>query len=344
MATTRLSDAFVYDVYLSYQALNSPETTAFYEAGLVTRNSTLDAIARGAGKIVEVPWWNDLDATIEEDYTNDDPADMATPGKITSGTMKARKNFMHKAWSDMDLVSELTGSDPMRHIRNRFGVWWQRRAQRKLIAITQGVIADNIANDSGDMGIDISAASGSDAVFNSDAVVDASGTMGDMSGSFRAIAVHSRIQQRMIKNDDIIYIPDSSGRLSIPTYKGMRVVVDDNMPKTGSGDATIYTSVMFGGGAFGFGGMEGSVMGFGEGTPRNPAYTDRIELAGNGGGQEIIGERKTWIMHPFGFSFTADDEDLAEYSPTNAELAVATWWDRKVPRKNVPMAWLKSKA
>lgn len=344
MATTRLSDAYVYPVYQSYTALNGVETTAFFEAGIIQRNATLDAIARGAGKMVELPFWLDLDATIEEDYTNDDPADLATPSKISSANMVGRKSFLHKAWSDMDLVSELTGSDPMQHIRNRFGVWWQRRAQRKLIAVTQGVIADNIANDSGDMGKDISGATGTDAIFNSDAVIDASGTMGDLSGSLRAIAVHSAIRDRMIKNDDIVYIPDSQGNLTIATYKGMRVVVDDSMPVTGSGANRVFTSVMFGGSAFGFGGYEGQTMGYGEGTPRNPSYVDRIELAGNGGGQEIIGERKTWIMHPFGFSYTAADNQLAEFSPTNAELAVATYWNRVVPRKNVPMAWLKSKA
>lgn len=344
MATTRLSDAFVYDVYMSYQALNGVETTAFFDAGLIQRNPTLDAIASGPGKMVELPFWLDLDATIEEDYTNDDPADKAEPSKLSSATMRGRKSFLHKAWSDMDLVSELTGSDPMQRIRDRFGVWWQRRAQKKLIAITKGIVAANITKNGGDMGVNISAATGDDAIFNSNAVIDASGTMGDLSGGLRAIVVHSKIRDRMIKNDDIVYIPDSQGKLTIPTYKGLLVVVDDGMPVTGTGDAAVYDSVLFGGGAFGFGGYEGQTFGFGEGTPRNPAYVMRDELAGNGGGQEIIGERKTWIMHPFGFSFTADDEDLAEFSPTNADLALATYWERKVPRKNVPMAWIRSKA
>ena|SRR5690625_1969836 len=101
MATTRLSDAFVYDVYLSYQALENPEKTAFWDAGVVASSSILNQIAQGAGKVAEVPFWNDLDPTIEPDYTNDDPSDMAEPDKITSGNMVARKAFLHKAWSTM---------------------------------------------------------------------------------------------------------------------------------------------------------------------------------------------------------------------------------------------------
>ncbi len=343
MAVVRLTDAFVYPVYMSYIALDNPEKTAFWESGVVANSALLDSLARGPGKEVEVPFWNDLDPTIEPDYTNDDPADFAVPDKITSGNMKARKSFMHKAWSDMDLVAELTGSDPMVHIRNRFGTYWMRQWQRKLIAILTGVIADNVANDASDMGVDISAVG--DGIFNSDAAIDASGTLGDAAGGMRAIAVHSKVRDRMIKNDEIVYLPDSAGNLTIATYKDMRVIVDDSMPKTGAGVNTVYTSIMMGTGAFGFGGIEGSFVGYGEGIPQVPAYAIREELAGNGGGQEIIGERKTWMIHPFGFTWIeAGGGALVEFSPTNANLATAAKWDRVVSRKQVPMAWIKSKA
>lgn len=343
MAVTRLSDSFVYPVYMSYIALDNPEKTNFWQSGVVANNDLLNSLARGPGKEVEVPFWNDLDPGIEPDYTNDDPTDLAVPDKITSGNMKARKAFMHKAWSDMDLVAELTGSDPMQHIKNRFGIYWMRQWQRRLIATLQGVIADNIANDGGDMGIDISATG--DGLFSSEGVVLANGTLGDAAGGMRAIAVHSKVRDRMILNEEIVYLPDSEGNLTIPTYKDMRVVVDDSMPKTGSGANTVYTSIMMGTGAFGFGGVEGSAIGFGEGIPQVPAYTDRIELAGNGGGQEIIGERKTWMLHPFGFTWIdAGGGALVEFSPTLANLATAAKWDRVVNRKNVPLAWLRSKA
>lgn len=339
MAVTRLSDAFVYDVYMSYTALNSPEKTAFWDSGIVASSDILTQIARGTGKLAEVPFWKDLDADIEPDYTNDDPEDLAAPDKITSGNMVARRTFLHKSWSTMDLVSELSGSSPMQHIRNRFGTYWTRQWQRRLIATVQGVIADNIANDSGDMGVDAS-----DEVFNADVFTDANFTMGDQVGGLAAIAVHSRIMQVMSKNDDIEYIPDSQGRLIIPTYKGVRVIVDDAMPVDTSGADPVYTSVLFGSGAFGFAGVEGGAIGYGEGIPQNPAYVERVEAAGNGGGQDIIGERKTWILHPFGFSWTANEQNLTEFSPTLADLRLATSWDRVVDRKQVPLAFVKSLA
>src|SRR5215217_5617645 len=195
MAVTRLSDAFVYPVYMSYTALNSPEKTAFWESGIVASNDMMNAIARGPGKTVEMPFWNDLDADIEPDYTNDDPADIATPSKVTSGNQIARRSFLHKSWADMDLVAELAGSDPLQLIRNRFGTYWQRQWQRRLIATVKGVIADNVANDASDMGLDISAVG--DGKFNSGAFTTASFTMGDATGGLRAIAVHSKIAANM---------------------------------------------------------------------------------------------------------------------------------------------------
>lgn len=342
MAVTRLSDAFVYDVYMSYSALENPERTAFWEAGVVANNDLLNSLARGPGKTVTMPFWNDLDPTIEPDYTNDDPADFAVPDKINASDMNARKAFLHKAWSTMDLVAELTGSAPMQQIRNRFGTYWTRQWQRRLIATVKGVIADNVANDSGDMGIDISGGTGDAAVFNASTFIQANYTLGDRVGGLNAIAVHSKIAARMAENDEIVYLPDSQGNLVIPTFKGVRVIIDDSMPKTGTGTDTVYTSVLFGSGAFGFGGIEGSAIGYGEGVPQVPAYVDRVELAGNGGGQDIIGERKTWILHPFGFEWI--EGTLTEFSPTNADLASASHWNRVVDRKQVPLAFIKSKA
>lgn len=346
MPVTRLSDAFVYDVYMSYSTVNSPERTALWESGAVANSELLNSIARGPGKMVEAPFWNDLNADLEPDYTNDDPADMAVPDKITSGNMVARKAFQHKAWSSMDLVAELSGSNPMERIRDRFGTYWTRRWQRRLIAMIEGVIADNIANDDGDMGIDISATG--DGTFSAAGFDAASYTLGDATGNLAIMVVHSKVMQRMAANDEVVYVADSDGRLTIPTYRGVRVTMDDAMPKSGTGEDTIYTSAIFGTGAIGFGGVEGQMIGYGEGMPMVPAYTDRIELAGNGGGQEIIGERNTWMLHPFGFSWvepqSGSGNELTEFSPTVAELREAVYWNRVVDRKQVPFAWIKSKA
>lgn len=340
MATVRLSDAVVYDLYGGYTAINNPESSALVRYGIVRNTPVFNQMARANGKIGNIPFWQDIDPNIEPNYSNDDPADLAVPNKIGSGEMQYRKAWLNQSFSDMDLVEELTGSSPMQHIRNRFGTYWQRQLERRVIAQATGIMNDNIANDGGDMVVDISGNAGDDAVFGSDAFVDAAYTAGENAEQFRAIAVHSSIMARMVKNDEIVYIPDSQGALTVPTYKGRVVIVDDLMP-VASG---VYTSILFGVGAFAMGGVEGSTFALGEGTPRVPFEVDRTPAAGNGGGQETIWERRTWLLHPFGFSWEETGAALAEFSPTLADLRLAAHWDRVVFRKQAPFAFIKSRA
>jgi hypothetical protein len=241
----------------------------------------------------------------------------------------------------MDLVQELVGESPLQHVRNRFGTYWTRQSQRRLIATCVGLLADNVANDGGDMTVDISAEAGDAAKFSDDAFIDAAYTMGDHVDSIRAIAVHSQIEAKMVKNDDIEFIRDSEGALVMKTYKGRAVIVDDSLPVSGTGADRVYTSVLFGTGAIGFGGVEGHAFAVGEGVPKNAAFVEREEQAGSGGGMEVIGERKTWVLHPFGFEWI--EGTIAEFSPELADLRLASHWNRVVDRKNVPMAFIKSK-
>lgn len=338
MATVRLVDAVIPEVYTSYTAVDIPELTAFYNSGVIVRDGLLDSTANSGGITVNIPFWNDINPDEEPTYSTDDPAQFAVPGKINSGTMVARVAQMNKSFSAMDLVSELAGSNPMQRIRNRFGTYWVRQWQRRLVATTVGVAAANIANNGGDMTVNIAIEDGAAAtaanVFSRAAFVNACFTLGDHVDSIRAIAVHSMVYKRMTDNDDIEFIPDSSGKLTVPTYMGRPVIVDDGMPVVaGTTSGFKYTSVLFGAAA----------MGFGVGSPLVPAETDRVMLAGNGGGQEIILERKTWLIHPGGHVWNEPVSPAVlagGQSPNLADLRTAARWTRVVPRKNLSLAFL----
>jgi hypothetical protein len=331
MALTQLSDVIIPEVYETYTAVNSPEKTAFFEAGVVIRNSGLDAKANEGGETLNVPFWNDIAASVAPNLS-DDTTNVAAPQKITAGKQIARKAYLNQGFSSADLTGEIAGSDPIQQVRNRFGTYWMRQWQRRLVASTNGIIADNVANDSSDMVVDVAAestgAQTADTRFNRDVFTEAAYTMGDVATNLTAISVHSAVMQQMVKNDDIVYIPDSMGNLTIPTYMGLRVIVDDGMRVVaGSTSGFKYTSVLFGQGAFGYG----------EGIAKTPVALQREEGQGNGGGVETLWERKTWLLHPFGFATgTAPAAD----SYTLAELALAASWNRVVERKNVPLAFL----
>ena len=342
MAFVRLSDVFIPSVYGSYTAVNNPMSSAFVAAGIIANNDLLNGIARTGGITATVPFWQDIDPTIEPNYSNDDPADLAVPNKIGTGTMVARKSWLNQGFGEMDLVVELAGASPLQHVRNRFGTYWMRQMNRRLIASCVGVLAANVANNGGDMQIDISAGVGAAGVFGQNAFIDAAYTAGESAEMFTGIAVHSMIMARMVKNDEVVDVTDSSGNLVVRTYKGRAIIVDDTLPVSGTGDARIYTSIMFGGGAIGFGGVEGSAFAMGEGVPKVAAEVSRTAEAGHGGGMESIWERKTWIIHPFGHSWI--EGTLTEKSPTLADLRLAAHWSRVVSRNQVPLAFVKARA
>lgn len=333
MALTQLTDVIVPEVYQSYTAVNSPEKSAFFESGVVIRNSMLDQKANSGGDTVNVPFWNDLDSTVAPNLSNDSTS-AATPQKITAGNQIARLAYLNQGFSSADLAGEIAGSDPMQQVRNRFGTYWMRQWQRRLIASCNGILADNVASNSSDMLIKVAAeATGSvtaSTLFNRDAFTEAAYTMGDMATNLQAIAVHSRVMAQMVKNDDIVYVPDSQGMLTIPTYMGLRVIVDDGMTvRAGTTSGFVYTSILFGAGAFGYG----------EGAAKMPVELDREAAKGNGGGIETLWERKTWLLHPSGFQATGTP---AANSFSLAELATAGAWARVVARKNVSIAFLQT--
>ena len=328
MANTLITDVIIPEIYADYAAVDGPEKTAFFDAGVAVQNPLLNAEASGGGRIVHVPFWRDLDASVEPNYSNDNPANVAAPQKVVAGEQLARKAFLNQGYSSADLAAELAGSDPMQRVRNRFGTYWRRQWQRRVIACLQGVLADNIANDSGDMVLSVAAATnagvGANTVFTRANFTGAAFTSGDHFDDYQAIAVHSVVYKRMVDNDDVEFIPDSQGQLTIPTFMGRRIIVDDGLPFTpaagsGAGDAAAqYTSILFATGA----------IGYGEGTARTPVEIEREAAQGNGGGVETIWERKQWLIHPFGFRFTSTT--VTGETPNLANLRLAANWDRVV--------------
>jgi hypothetical protein len=338
MALTQISDVYVPEVYASYSAVDSPEKTMFFQSGVAARNASLGGLFSQGGRLAELPFWNDLDASSEPNYGTDDPADVATPDKVDTGVQVARLANMNKGYQSSDLAAQLAGNDPMQQVRNRFGSYWMKQWQRRTIATLQGVIADNIANDDADMVNEIAGATNADVaagtLFSREAFTTAAFTSGDHFDDYIAIAVHSMVYKRMVDNDDIDFIRDSDGNLVMASFMGRQVIVDDGLPftpaaGTNGGDAAAqYTSFLFGAG----------LIGYDETSAKVPVALEREEAQGNGAGVETLWERKNWVIHPFGTAFT--NTTLTDGNATWAQLRLAANWNRVVERKNIPFAAL----
>jgi hypothetical protein len=231
-----------------------------------------------------------------------------------------------------DLAKALSGDDPMRAIGDLVADYWARRMQAVMISSLQGVFADNVANDAGDMTVNVAGALNSNVTaatkMSGDVFIDAQSTFGDALNVISGIGMHSHVYNNLKKIDNISFVKQSDGALEIERYRGLPVIVDDTCPytpKAGSaaGDAAAkYTTYLFGAGAIGMG-MGGAPV---------PSETDRDSLAGN----DILVTRNHFVMHPRGVAFTSNT--VTGVSPTNAQLALAANWNRVYERKNVRIA------
>jgi hypothetical protein len=313
MAATKIADVIVPEVFNPYTIERTVALSQLFASGIIASVEGLNVLGQKGGTTIAMPYWNSLSGD-EEVLSDTTPLGVA---KITASQDVAVLHARGKAWGVNDLAKALSGDDPMAAIADQVGAYWAERMQVMVLATLKGIFDDSTmaANVS-----DISAATGAGAVISGDTVVDAIYKLGDHAGGLTAFAMHSAVVATLVKQGLIDYRPDAEGRPTIPTYLGKDVIVDDGMP-VASG---VYTSYLFGQGAFGYG----------EGNPPVPTETDRDSLQG----EDILINRRHFVLHPRGVKWIGTP---AGVSPTNAELQDDDNWQRVYNAKNIRIVQFK---
>lgn len=309
MANTIISDIIIPAKWNQYVINRTAELSAFSQSGIVSNSGELDALAAGGGKTINMPHFNDLTGADEVDSD----VTASVPEKITTGQDVAVLHVRRKSWSVNDLSHVMAGADPFAAIGDLAAGYWARRRQAIVFSTLKGVFAS--ASMSANVS-DISAGTGAAAVLSGETFIDAvTNTLGDHADDITAIGMHSLAFAKLQKDNLIAFIPDSEGKVNIPTYLGRRVIVDDGCPvATG-----VYTSYLFGSGA----------LGLGNGMAKHPVETDRDALAGD----DILVNRQAFILHPRGVKFNS--ASVAGAAPTNAELETASNWTKVYDTKKI---------
>jgi hypothetical protein len=305
---TQIADVIVPEVFNPYVIRRSMELSALAQSGIISNSPELDALAQGGGKLINMPYWNDLIG--DDEVLSDD--DALTPEKITAGQDVAALFLRGKAWSVNDLAEIMAGSDPMAAIGDLVATYWARQRQKLLFSMLKGVFAS--ASMSGNIH-DISAGAGTAAMISGEAFLDAKQKLGDASDALTAVSMHSAAFTTLQKQNLIEFVPDAEAKVQIPTYMGRRVIVDDAHPVA----AGVYTSYLFGPGA----------IGLGNGMAKKPTETGRDIL----GGDDILVNRQSFVLHPRGVKFNA--ASVAGPTPSNAECEMAANWTRVYENKAV---------
>ena len=346
MATVKLSDVIDIEIYNGIEPENNPQSLAFFESGVVVQSPALDAMAVAEAELTNMPFWRDINIGVEPNYSSDGDT-RSSPLKIVQGRMKAKRAAINQSWAARDLTNEVTmGVDAMTRIKARTSHYWNLHLQDRIVAIALGAYRANIraANAgmdtgfgvTGDMVTDVSIDNGVGTApnfFSSAAFTEARFTMGESVDELGSVLVHPNIRKRMHLLNEIDFFQDSTLQKTLELYQGHRLVTSDKCPAfaTTTGGGIRYITMLFGKAAFAFG----------SGTPSTPTEIDRDPSIGDGGGEELLYERKTWLVHPNGYSNENATNSVAGGLWQNlSDLGLGTNWKRNFFRRNVPLAFL----
>jgi len=322
---TVITDVIVPSVFNPYVVERTAELSAFYQSGIIERSEQLDTLARAGGKLINMPYWEDLDGP--DEVLSDTGA--LTVGKIEAGQDVAALLTRGRAWSVNDLAKALSGDDPMAAIGDLVAAYWARRWQAVLIATLSGIFGNTATGMDGNKH-DISGEStAATRTIGAGTTVDALFKLGDATERLTGFAMHSATVAKLTKDDLIETIPESEGKPAVKLYLSKPVVMDDSLPVSDG----VYTTYIFGNGAFGLG----------EGSAPVPTETDRDSLAGD----DILINRRHFILHPRGVAFQGvsldDGAGGINVSPSNTNLANYLNWQRVYENKNVRIVQFKHK-
>jgi len=346
MAKVQIADVVVPEIFEPYSQQLSMQKSALIQSGAVAVDAQVSEMMAGGGITFNLPSFRDLEDT-DENVSSDTGSD-SVPEKTSASQEIGVRLSRNKSWSSTDLVADLAGVDPMESIAQRISNYWARRYQHILVATLMGVFADNAAAPTGgdlhvqnDLTHNVSGGGYTAGLtdFSAEATIETFATAGDAQDILRLCLMHSVVFTRAQKNNLIDYIPDAEGRISIPTYLGKPVIVDDGMPNPAGAGAAQTASGIFHTWFLGEGALR---LGFG--MPKVPVEVDRKPEANNGGGEETLFNRKSLCLHPTGHAFIGNlvgapggPSNLA----TSGNLAHADSWSRVYPeRKQIRMARL----
>ena len=326
MAKTVIADVIIPSKFEQYVIERTATLSAFGASGIVESDPFFDALAAGGGQTVEMPFWQDINPARQ--ILADNAA--LTVNKIGASKDIARLQKDGNAWSVNDLAKALSGDDPMGALVELVGDYWIRVDQGLILSSLKGIFGSaSMAGNKLTIASETIAGQSAVTRLNGATFVDATVKLGDRGDQLTAVAMHSATEAALRKLDLIDFIPDSAGKAQIKTFQGRRVIVDDGMPvRNGTTDGLVYTTYLFGPGAFARGAapLTTPVQG-GHGTEgvewgRAPLDSDTNFV-----------NRRHFILHPRGVKFNS--AAVAGASPTNAELENQANWTRVFENKNV---------
>ncbi len=332
MATLR-SDLIIPEVFTPYLIEATTQTDSFLQSGVVQPLAELNLSSERGGDFVKIPFYK---ANLTGDFEVLTDSTSLTPAKITADNQIAAVLHRGRAFSSRDLAALAVGGglDPMAAIAQKMAAYVNNQKQKDLYSCLTGAFGSINANDSNSalFSLTIDSESGdTPTALSPRHVARAKALLGDQGEKLTAMAVHSNVYYDLLERNAIDRIYDDGGNAdtaaasgstarafdqpSFGSFMGLRVIVSDDIPTTGSGASTEYSTFFF---------TQGAVV-TGEQAPIR-TQTDRDILAL----EEAMAVDLHYIYHPVGLKYA-----VSTVNPNRTVLETVASWSKVYETKNI---------
>lgn len=298
-------------------------------SGIVQQDSSIMNLIGEHGNVATIPIYKPLDANESGmEALNNDGETNNTPVEISGSKQTCMLIQRMKAFKAKDFTKELTGADPMTLIRNKIAGYYQQVWEKELMNIAAAVLG---VTELKDHVLDLKEKS-----IDAGTIYDAEqAALGDMAGGLGLLVMHSMIfkeykKMEMVDYDKYVVNGVIQKEITLPTIAGKHVLVTDRFTSTGTGAEAVYSTYLFGEGAF---------LSCDKTNYENQ-YTTNYDPEASAGIDKFY-TKQGKVLHPNGLSLAVDE--IVKESPTFAELGTTSNYTLKFNHKNVKMGLIKSK-
>lgn len=303
--------------------------TPIIASGIVQQDQSIMDLIGDKGNVATIPIYKPLDANESGmEALNNDGETNNTPVEISGSKQTCMMIQRMKAFKAKDFTKELTGADPMTLIRNKIAGYYGQVWEKELMNIAAAVLG---VTELKDHVLDLKEKS-----IDAGTIYDAEqAALGDMAGGLGLLVMHSMIfkeykKMEMVDYDKYVVNGVIQKEITLPTIAGKHVLVTDRFTSTGTGTDAVYSTYLFGEGAF---------LSCDKTNYENQ-YTTNYDPEASAGIDKFY-TKQGKVLHPNGLSLAVDT--IEKESPTFAELGTTGNWSLKFNPKNVKMGLIKSK-
>lgn len=337
MARTGMFGGFPFDPEVFTDMMQEADywSNPIIASGIVHNDPSIMEAIGTKGNVATLPFYvplNVFDAGMAA--LNNDGLTDNVPVEIAGSKQTAMLIQRMKAFKAKDFTKELTGADAIGNVQKRVADYYAQVWENELMNIAAAALANaGLA----DHVLDLSTTGtvGEANMVGATTLIDAEEqALGDMAGGLGLIVMHSKVFATYQKLELVEYAKYNVGNalqreVTLPTIGGKVVLRTNYHTVDTSGTLPVYKTYLFGEGAF---------LGANKNNYEKPYYVDYDPETS--AGVEMLYTKQGRVLHPNGLSFAADN--VANESPTFAELGAAGNYTLKFNHKNIKMGLIKS--